>query len=151
MEKWISRYWEVCRKQEVTHPIFFVPLLLLLLWPLTVSYWCYCSLSSSDPVAGSSGASSGSHHHLPNRELAYLGSHASHMDPPLLRTSSSIKASSSDDPGEENLLSAKIEMLRLENARLLQELKQQDDYDKSRGIPPGKFREHFTMHCIGES
>ena len=58
-------------------------------------------------------------------------------------------ASSSEEVGGEDLLLSKIEMLRLENTRLLQELKQQDEYDRSRGIPPGKFREHFTMHCIG--
>ena len=58
-------------------------------------------------------------------------------------------ATSSEELGGEDVILTKIEMLRLENTRLLQELKQQDEYDRSRGVPPGKFREHFTMHCIG--
>ena len=58
-------------------------------------------------------------------------------------------SSSPEEVVSEDIVLAKIEMLRTENTRLLQELKQQDEYDRSRGIPPGKFREHFTMHCIG--
>jgi hypothetical protein len=41
-------------------------------------------------------------------------------------------------------------MLRLENRQLTSELQRQNEYDLSRGMVPGKFREHFTLSCIGK-
>jgi hypothetical protein len=46
-------------------------------------------------------------------------------------------------------LKSKIEMLRLENRQLMSEMQRQNEYDLSRGMAPGKFREHFTLGCVG--
>jgi hypothetical protein len=68
----------------------------------------------------------------------------------MLRASddSGLKDADVSQMSQEQIL-IKIEQLQLTSRSLLDELQRQNEYDRSRGITPGKFREHFTIGSIG--
>lgn len=48
-------------------------------------------------------------------------------------------------------IKSQISRLKKESRDLLADMQRQNAYDSSRGLTPGKFREHFTVTCTGNT